>query len=188
MKWNKEQIQKAVLGAMLCVGGVYYYTCEMLGPLAKRETAAIQEIARLEPLIKDAKSKITRANAIEAGDTHAKEAQRIYAVMQTKIPKGHYEAWLPTRFTEFFKQQGIGKPIFHSNPDPGEAEFPGYKATSWSLDFPGVRFAALGSALAGLENQEGLMQITNLLVDQPATNPEVHHAQLTFSTLVKSEK
>ena len=188
MKWTKEQIQKAVLAAMLCGGGLYYYTSEMLGPLAKREAAALKEIAALEPKIKEAKSKIVRANAIEAGDTHAQEALRAYAVLKTKIPGGQPVAWLPTRFAEFFKQRGIGKSLFRCNPEPGDSDFPGYKVTSWTMEFPGVGFAALGLALAALENQEGLMQITNLQMDPLATNPELHHAQLTISTLVKNEK
>ena len=188
MKWTKEQLEKAGLAAMLCAGGLYYYTFEMLAPLEKRETAATKEIAALEPKIRDAKSKITRARAVEAGDTHAAEAQRAYAIMKAKIPGGQPVAWLPTRFTEFFKQHGIGKPIYRANPEPAELNFPGYKGSSWTLELPGVGFAALGVALASLENQEGLMQITNLQIDPIATSPEIHHAQLTLSTLVKSEK
>jgi len=189
MKFTKEQIQKAVLATLLCGGGLYYYTFEMIGPLAKREAAAIKEIATLEPQIKAAKSKIIHTNAIEAGDAHAAEAKRAYAVMKVKIPGGQPVAWLPTRFAEFFKQQGITKPTFRCNPEPNEADFPGYKGSSWTIDLPGVGFAALGEALAGLENQEGLMQITNLQIDSAVTtDAEIHHAQFTITTLVKSEK
>jgi len=188
MKFTKEQLQKAVLATLLCGGGLWYYAFEMLGPLAKREAAALKEISTLEPQIKEAKSKIVRTNAIEAGDVHAVEAQRAYAVMKAKIPGGQPVAWLPTRFAEFFKQQGIGKPTFRCNPEPNESDFPGYKGSSWTIEFPGVGFAALGEALAGLENQEGLMQITNLQIDSVATDAELHRVQLTISTLVKSEK
>ena len=188
MKFTKEQIQKAVLAAMLCGGGLWYYAFEMLEPLAKREAAALKETAALEPQIKEAKSKIVRTNAIEAGDVHAAEAKRAFAAMKAKIPGGPPVAWLPTRFGEFFKQRGIGKPTFRGNPEPTEPEFPGYKGSSWTIDLPGVGFAAFGDALADLENQEGLMQITNLLIESAATNPEIHHTQITISTLVKSEK
>ncbi|MEI6562254.1 MAG: hypothetical protein WCO68_09250 [Verrucomicrobiota bacterium] len=188
MKWNKEQIEKVGLATVLCLGGLYYYTFEMLAPLDKRETSATKEIAALEPKIRDAKSKIARARAVEAGDAHATEAQRVYALMKAKIPGGQPVAWLPTRFTEFFKQQGIGKPLYRANPEPTDLNFPGYKGSSWALELPGAGFVALGTALAALENQEGLMQITNLQIDPVATSPELHHAQLTISTLVKSEK
>ncbi len=188
MKFTKEQIQKAVLIVILIAGGLWYYAFEMLGPLGKREAATIKEIATLEPKLREAKSKIVRTNAIEAGDAHAAEAQRIYAVMRAEIPNGQPVAWLPTRFAEFFKQQGIGKPLFRCNPDPAESDFPGYKISSWTLEFPSVGFVALGMALAGLENQEGLMQVTNLQIDSVLANPEVRHAQITISTLVKNEK
>ena len=188
MKFNKELIQKAVLAAMFCAGGLWYYATEMLGPLTKRQGEAKKEITALEPKLKDAKSKILHTNAIQAGDTHAMEAQRAFAVLKAKIPGGQPVAWLPTRFAEFFKQQGIGKPTFRSNPKPSESDFLGYTGSSWTIDLSNVGFAAFGRALAALENQEGLMQITNLQLDSVATAPEIHHAQLTISTLVKSEK
>ena len=188
MKWNKDQIQKAFLVGMLCGGGLYYYMVEMLGPIAKREMSASKEIAALEPKLKEAKSKILRTNAIEAGDIHATEARAIYAIMKKKIPDGQPVAWLPTRFAEFFKQQGVGKPIFRSNPEQIESDFSGYKISSWNIDLSGVSFDTLGVVLADFENQEGLMQITNLQIDTLAADTEVHHAQITISTLVKSEK
>ncbi|MCX6966799.1 MAG: hypothetical protein NTZ46_03300 [Verrucomicrobia bacterium] len=185
MKLSKEQIQKGVLVTMLSVGGLYYYTFEMLKPLAKREAAALAEITALGPKIKEAKSKIVRINAIQAGDENAAEAQRVYALMKAKIPDGQPVAWIPTRFAEFFKKQGVGKPIFRCNPEPTDADFPGYKLSSWTVDLPSVGIALFGEALAGLENQEGLMQITSLQIDSVAADPRIRHAQFTISTLVK---
>ena len=188
MKFSKEQIQKAILAAVFVIGGLCYYALEMVGPLAKREAAAIKEIAALEPKIRDAKSKIARTNSIEAGDPNADAARKAYEVMRVKIPSGQPVAWFPTRLSEFFKKQGISKQNFRCNPEPAEPNFPGYKASSWNIEFPSVGFAPLGVALAGLENQEGLMQITHLQIDATAKDAENHHAQIVISTLVKNEK
>ena len=109
--------------------------------------------------------------------------------MKARIPGGQPVAWLPTQFGEFFKQRGIVKPIFRCNPEPLEPDFSGYKLSSWTIELPSVGFAALGWALAGLENQEGLLQVTSLQMDSAVgASPEIHHAQVTFSTLVKNEK
>jgi len=188
MKLTKEQIQKAVLVGMLGIGGLYYYAFEMLGPLADRETKANKEIAGLEPKIKEAKSKIARTKAIEAGDINAENARQMYALMKTRIPDSQPVAWLPTRLSEFFKREGIPKQSFRSNPMPMAQSFPGYKDSSWIIELPGVGFASLGGTVADLENQEGLVQITGLQVDAVGKDPERHPAQLTISTLVKSEK
>lgn len=188
MKFQKEQIQKAVLVGMLGVGGLWYYAYEMMGPLAERRTKAEQEIASLEGKIKEAKTQITRGSTIEAGDTNAAAARGIYAAMRAKIPDGQPVAWLPTRLSDFFVRQGIAKPAFHCNIETAGMEFPGYKTSSWTIEIPGVGFATLGAALAGLENQEGLMQITSLQIDAMAKEPESSHAKLLISTLVKSEK
>jgi len=112
----------------------------------------------------------------------------VFAVMKAKIPSAQPVAWLPTRLGEFFKQQGIPKPTFRSNPEVNESNIPGYKDSSWNIDLSNVSFTALGGTIAGLENQEGLMQITNLLLDTGSSDPELHHTQLTILTLVKSEK
>lgn len=188
MKFTKDQIQKAILAVILCCGGLWYYVYEIIEPLAKRETVARQAITTFEGQIKEAKSKILRTSAIESGDIHAAEAQRVYAVMKAKIPNGQPVAWLPTRLGEFFKQRGIGKPTFRGNSGSNDCEFPGYKTSSWAIELPSVGYSAFGEAVADLENQEGLMQITGLQIDSLPGEAELHHAQLTISTLVKSEK
>ena len=186
MKFTKDQIQKASLTGIVSIGLLYYYCFQMMGPLSIREGSAINEIAILEPKIRDAKLKINRVKAIEGGDLNADLARRVYGVMQAKIPNGQPVAWLPTRLTEMFKKYGIVKPTFRSLPDPAEAGFLDFKTSIWMIDFPGMEFTRLGLALAGLENQEGLMQINNLQISN-TKEPGSDHAQLTISTLVKSE-
>jgi len=188
MKFNKELIQKIFLAAMLACGGLFYYASEMLGPLSTRETKARNEIAALEPKIKEAKTRINRTSAVENGDPHANEARRALEVMRAKIPEAPPVAWFPTRVEAFSKQQGIAKPVFHAIPDRKNPGFPEFEEVSWSIEFSRLSFASLGWTLAGLENQEGLLQITQLKINPVPKEPEVHYAQITISTLVKSEK
>jgi len=188
MKLNKDQIQKAALVGMVGVGCLYYYTSELLGPLSLRADRATKEAAELETKINEAKPKISHVAAVEAGDPNAAAARSAYTVMQAQIPTGEPVAWFPTRLTEFFRKAGIPKQNFRCNPDPAEPQFPGFKASCWMIELPGVNFATLGKALAALENQEGLIEITNLQIEAALKDPDRHHAQLTVTTLVKSDK
>ena len=188
MKISKNQIQKIALTGMCVAGGLYFYCFEMMAPLTARETKALKEIAALEPKIKDAKIKVARTNAIESADIHAAEARRITQILRTRIPRGHPVAWLPTRLSEFFKRQGIPKPVFRPLPETSEPEFPGFANSTWIIDIGGTNFAMLGAAIAGLENNEGAMQITDLQIDPSVKQAEMLHTQLTISTLVKREK
>jgi len=188
MKFNKDQIQRAVLLGMVSVGCLYYYSAEMLGPLSLRADRATKETGELEKKINEAKPKIAHSAAVEAGDVNAAAAREAYAVMQSSIPSSDPIAWFPTRLTEFFIKAGISKQNFRCNPDPAEPKFPGFKTSCWMIELPGVDFATLGKALAALENQEGLIQITNLQIEAAVKEPDRHHAQLTVTTLVKSDK
>lgn len=188
MKFNKDQVQKAVLLGMIGAGFIYYYCSEMLGPLSLRATRAASESADLEKKIGDAKPKIAHIAAVEAGDANAAAARQAYAAMQVGIPSGEPIAWFPTRLTEFFRKQGIPKQNFRCNPDPALPQFPGFKPSCWTIELPGVDFTTLGKALAALENQEGLIQITALQIEASPKEPDRHHAQLTVTTLVKSGK
>jgi hypothetical protein len=189
MKLSKEIVQKIFLGVMLAGGGVFYYTSELIGPLAVRETKALADIKSLEGKVKDGKAKIAQQRALEASDPYAEQAQKVFAVMQNKIPNSQPVAWLPTRLGAFFKSEGISKqsikPEGTSGNDPAVN---GFQVSSWVIEIPGVPFGVLGKTLADFENQDGLCQVTALQINAVAKDPETHNAQITFSTFVKSEK
>jgi hypothetical protein len=188
MKLNKDQIQKAGLVGMAAAGFFYYYAVEMLGPLSVSAARAVNETAGFQKKINEAKPKIAHAAAVEVGDPNSAVAREVYEILKKSIPSGEPIAWFPTRLTGFFRKAGIQKQNFRCNPDPVEPSFPGYKTSSWVIEIPGVNFATLGKALAALENQEGLIQITNLQIEANRKEPDRHHAQISVSTLVKSDK
>ena len=189
MKVSKENLKKIFLGAVVCLGGLYYYFNEMLAPLDTQEKTALGQIRDLEKKIKDARSKIAQEQALEAANAKEDAAHHAFEVMQAKIPTGQPVAWLPTRWGEFFKAHGIAKQTYHSNNDPvADMGIPGFLTSSWTVDFPTVAYDVFGKAVAGLENQDGLCQITKILINSGSVDPENHRAQITFSTFVKSEK
>jgi hypothetical protein len=189
MKLNKDNLQKIFLVVVLALAGVYFYFSEILGPLSVREAAAKDAISALEPKMKDAKTQINRTRSIEAGDSNAATAKEIFSVMKASIPDGPPVAWYQPRLSDFFKRQGIPKATCRWTSDAAEPDLPGYKNCFWTIDLPRIEFAALAATLARLENQEGLLQITNLQIEaMPMPDVQYQHAQLSVSTLVKESK
>lgn len=182
---NKDQISKIFLGAILACLALYGYFGLLLGPLSTRESGAQSQIKKLEPQIKDAKSQINRTRAVESGDANAAAAHEIFEVMKASIPEGASVAWFPQRLSEFFKRQGIQKVTYRLSGEAQDSDISGFKNSSWEIDIPEVAFFPAAVAIAGLENQEGLLQITNLQIGTIPANPEVQRVKLTLSTIVK---
>ncbi|MEI6349575.1 MAG: hypothetical protein WCP06_00545 [Verrucomicrobiota bacterium] len=185
MKTNKEQIQKFFLIALLAFGGLYCYFDLLINPLEKRETAALKRMEELEPKIKEAKRQLNRTRAVEESDVNAVRARQILDVMKASIPAGASVAWLPPKLSEFFARQGVKRPLFRLNSETSDPDMPGYKASFWGIEIPKIEFAALAIAIAGLENQEGLLQIRNLQIDAVPLDVQFQRAQVTISTVVK---
>lgn len=182
---KKDQIQKFVLIALVAGGGVYCYFDYLLTPLAKREAAARSQIAKLEPLIKDAQSRIKRTRSIEASDPHAAAAGAIFDAMDHSIPSEAAVAWLPQRLTDRLKKHGIEKCVFRQVDEKPDTQLPRYKLSSWRVDVPAVDFNQLGSAIAALENEEGLMQFTQINIEATPLDPRLQRAAFSLRTLVK---
>jgi hypothetical protein len=188
MKVSKENVQKIILGAIVCAGFLYYYTAQMLDPLTVREKVLTGQIRDLEAKIRDGRSKIAQARVVQGTEATKDEAQTAYAIMQEKIPSAQPIAWLPTRLGELFKARGLAKQNYHCETSGSNTGIPGFHSSTWVVDFPAAPFSEFGSAVAGLENEDGLSQITKFQVSATSKDPQNHHAQFTFSTLVKNEK
>ena len=186
MKLNKDNGQKLFLAALLVFGGFYYYFSELLGPLSARETAIAKETPGLEGQIKAAKSQISRTRGVEASDPNAVAARECFDVMKATIPEDSSLAWLPQRLSDFFKRQGVQKASMRLNAQEPTSDIAGYMSAVWTIDIPRIEYVPLAIAIAGLENQEGLLQITNLqIASTPLVDEQYQHAQLTISTVVK---
>ena len=185
MKLNKENGQKMFLAAILLGGGLYYYSTELLGPLGAQEKAMLKETPALEENLKQARIQINRTRNVEIGDTNAVDARVCLEVLKTTIPEGSSLAWLPQRFSEWAKRQELTKPAFRFNAEALDPGIPGYKNSFWTIEIPKVQFLSLAVAIAALENQEGLLQITGVQVVTPLSEDSAQHAQLNLTTLVK---
>jgi hypothetical protein len=101
------------------------------------------------------------------------------------IPPGSPVAWFPTRMADFFKRQGIDKATTRLNSETADKRFPGYRKLTWGIDLPKVEFVQFASAIAALENEEPLIEITNMQIDAGREDVETQHALITVNNLVR---
>ena len=181
MKLGKDEIKKLALSTLLLVGLLYCYFSMLLGPLSQREARVRQEIKALTPQIETAKKQIALTKTLEAQEPANNE---VLDQIRGLIPEGAPVAWFPPRLADFFKRQGIEKCTARLTNELPLKDVPGFRKLVWSIDLPKVGFIPLAIALSGLENEDPLLEITNLQVESNSADPEYQHAVLTANTIV----
>jgi hypothetical protein len=182
MKYGKDEIQKMILGALLLFGLLYAYFDLLLGPLENRRIATEKSVAALDPEISRAKAEINRSKGVEA---NAPAARATVAQVNAMIPEGSPVAWFPPRLADFFKARGMDRVATRMNSEAAEAELEGFRRLTWGVDLPAVDFVAFTNALAELENEEPLIQITSIKLDPAAEQVDQQRALLTVTNIVK---
>ena len=183
-KFSKDQKQKIFLSSLLMIGLVYCYFNFLITPLGKSDTAAAAGIEALDTQIAKSKSTLKRGKAVQE---QARVAQETLAQVSDLIPDGAPIAWFPPRIHAFFDRHALKGSIVRpgaldSAPDPTLHNF---RTADWSIDLPQAGLTPLGIALAGLENEEKLLEITHLQISTPADNPEKQHVSMNVATLLK---
>ncbi len=181
MKLGKDEIQKIALSAILLVALMYGYFTMLLGPLSSREARAMKDINTLTPQIADAKKQIANTANLEKQEP---ADSAVLDQIKGLIPEGAPVAWFPPRLADFFKRQGIEKCSARLISEVPLKDVSGFRKLVWSIDLPKVGFIPLAIALSGLENEDPLLEITNLQVEANTADPEFQHAILTASTIV----
>jgi hypothetical protein len=182
MKLGKEEIQKLCLGILLFFGLIYSYFDLLLGPLSQRQEAAHTSILALGPEIANSKAQIDKTKKMENDSPITNMPMRQVEAM---IPEGSPVAWFPTRMADFFKKLAIDKVSTRMTGETVEKELPGFRRISWGVDLPKVEFVTFAQAIAALENDEPLLEISAMQVDASRDDVEMQHAFLTVNNLVK---
>jgi len=185
MKLSNEEMKKVFLSTMIFVVLVYGYDNFLLDDLNKSEKGAETTITRLKPDLAKAEDQIHQTTILKEQAPHEGEAlEQIKAL----IPSGEPVAWFPPRMTDFFKRQGIERSSVRPGGVSGFSEIPGFKRMGWTIDLPKVEYAKLAIAIAGLENEELLLEINGLSLDPKPDSIEFQHATLDVSIIVRDEK
>jgi hypothetical protein len=161
---------------------VYSYFNLLLGPLVARQNAFDKSIKGLGPVTAAAKAQIETTKQMEK---NAPTVALIVHQVNALIPGGSPVAWFPTRMADFFKRRGIDKVTTRLNAESIDKRYTGYRKLTWGVDVPRVGFLQFGSAIAALENDEPLIEITNMQIDEGREDVETQHVLLTVNNLVK---
>ena len=183
-KLNKDQKQKIFLSGLMMIALVYCYFNFLITPLGKQDAAAAAGIEALDTKITKAKSTLKRSKSMQE---QARTAEETLVQVGELIPDGAPIAWFPPRIHAFFDRHSLKgsnvRPLsLGALPDPALHNL---RVADWSIDLPQAGITPLGIAVAGLENEEKLLEITHLQISTPADNPEKQHASMTVVTLLK---
>lgn len=184
IKLSKDQWQKVILSTMLLLFTIYCYFQFLLNPLIARALAAEVESTSLEKKISDANVKMRgfkdlKAKAVESGE--------LVTQVNAFIPTGAPIAWFPPRMRNFFERQGLkGVTVRLRNTDRPEADLAKtFINANWSFEIPRADFFPFGIAIAGLENEEFLLEIGDLRLTTRGDDPEAVSVTMDALTLLK---
>jgi len=79
----------------------------------------------------------------------------------------------------------VDKTATRLNNEIEDKNLPGFRRISWSVDLPRVDFIPFAAAIAQLENDEPLVEISALQVDTSGEDVESQHVLMTVNNLVK---
>ena len=183
-KFNKDQIQKISLSSLLMIGLVYCYFTFLIDPLTKSDQKNAIALEDLSGKLEKARGEVKRS---QAAQIQAKSAEETLAQVGDMIPEGAPIAWFPPRLHAFFDRHNIKNVSIQStgmDNEPNET-LGGFRNAKWSVEVPQAGIAQLGIAVAGLENEEKLLEINHLQIAAVSDSPEKQHVTMYIQTLLK---
>lgn len=183
-KFSSDQIKKLALSAMGFVFLLYVYFTFFLGPLQKIRAGTLAEIDQLQKKIDGSKSEMAKAATLER---QAKEATARFAALKAMIPDGAPIAWFPPRMKAFFANQQIDKAVarLESNTAFKQSDMANWTKYNWLIELPQADFAALGRAIADLENNEPLLSVTKLSIHILPNDPQFQQVGIAATTVIE---
>ena len=183
-KLSKDQIQKISLSSLMMIVLVYCYFNFLLAPLNKEEVQSINGITTLDAQLEKARTLIKRGKAVQDQSTSASE---MLAQINDRIPDGAPIAWFPPQMHAFFERHNIKDSTTRGGTleTPADPNLASFKNATWSIDVPQAGSDQFGIALAGLENEDILLEITHLQISTQPDNLEKQRVSMTVVTLLK---
>ena len=127
---------------------------------------------------------IKRGQAVK---DQSKSAEEMLAQINDRIPDGAPIAWFPPQMRAFFERHNLKDTTTRggSLETPGDPNLAAFKNANWIIDVPQAGSDQLGIALAGLENEDILLEITHLQINTQPDNIEKQRVSLNVITLLK---
>jgi hypothetical protein len=160
---NKDQIKKISLSAVGVVFLLYVYFTFFLGPLGRSRNTMLAAINERQAKLSASKGDMAKAANLER---EAKTATAKFAALKALNSEGAPIAWFPPRIKVFFANEQIDKANARLETSIAfkEPELSGWMKYNWLVEIPQADYAALGKAIADLENAEPLLSVTKLTI------------------------
>jgi hypothetical protein len=183
-KLSGDQVKKLSLSAMGFVFLLYVYFTFFLGPLQRSRDSSLAQIDEIQKKIDGSKGEIAKASNLER---QAKDATARFAALKALTPDGAPIAWFPPRMKTFFASQQIDKAAarLESNTSFKQGELSAWTKYTWLIELPQADFAALGKAIANLENTEPLLSITKLSIHTSSNDPQFQQVGIAATTVIE---
>lgn len=184
---NKDQIQKVALSAIGLAVLLYVYFNFFLGPLATSRNAALVTIKEQQTKLDGSQGEIAKAAKLEQT---AKNATVRFAALKALNPEGAPIAWFPPRVKTFFANQQIDKAMARLDSSGGfkQNELSGWTRYTWLVELPQTDYAALGKAVAQLENTEPLLAVTQISIHTVPEQPQFQKVDLAMENIITEKK
>ncbi|MGH7939348.1 MAG: hypothetical protein ACREFG_12665 [Chthoniobacterales bacterium] len=180
-KLNKDQIQKIFLSSLGFIALLYCYFTFFLGPLDRSRASMAHQIADLQGKSASSKTELKKTSNLEK---QAKTATTHYDALKATTADGAPIAWFPPKMRKFFASQGIDKANarLESSSAFKQPELSDWIKDTWEIDLPLADYAALGKAIAELENTEPLLAVQKLTIHAVTEEPELQQVTLNAQT------
>jgi hypothetical protein len=184
---SKDQLQKVGLSVVGLVVLLYVYFNFFLGPLARSRNAALVSIAEQQTKLDGSKEEINKAAKLEQT---AKTATTRFAALKALNPEGAPIAWFPPRMKSFFAGQQIDKAVARLDNSGAfkQNELTGWTRYNWLVELPQTDYAALGKALAELENSEPLLSVTKINIHTLPEQPQFQKVDIAVENIITEKK
>ena len=180
-KMSKDQIQKIVLSTLGFIGLIYCYFTFFLGPLNRSRAAMSKTIADVQAKTASSKAELKKTSNLEL---QAKAATGRYEALKKTTQEGAPIAWFPPKMRTFFGEHGIDKVTarLESSGDFKQPELSGWIKDDWAIELPESDYAALGKAIADLENSEALLAFQRVTIRVVPDQPQFQQVTLYAET------
>jgi hypothetical protein len=186
LNFSKDQIKKISLSAMGFVFLLYVYSTFFLGPLNRSRNAMLATMKDKQTKLRSSKDEMSKAAALEH---QAKAATARFAELKALNAEGAPIAWFPPRVKVFFANDQIDKAVarLEGSLPFKEPELAAWMKYSWSVNLPQTDYAALGKAIADLENAEPLLSITKLTIHALPDQPQAQQVDLLVTNVIQKK-
>jgi len=171
--YGKQLIQAAVLLALVLFASLYSYIEFFVAPLARERETLLAKISTADTQFATGGSQLKKILAEEEAEKKNEGQDRLLERLMQTIPAVP-QVICPTLLSRLLTQHGVtGAKVFVTGFLPLKG-IEGGLLQSWAFESPQTKPFAIGEAMADIENQLPMAQITDFQIGRKPAETVVH--------------